>query len=113
MTRKQPAAALGLRVCLAVFGVAALAFAVLWTYAVLDALQPDFNPKGVSLDSKRKIGLLGYFGVVASLIAAGSAFAYAKTAVRTWIIGVVVGCLSAAGIFLIWVDIWEYAGGVG
>ena len=113
MAHRQPAAVLALRVCLTVFGVAAIAFGALWTDAVLEAFESDFNPKGVSPDDRREIGILGFFGVAASLITAASALAYAKTAVPTWLIAVVGGGLSAAGLFAIWIDIWEHAGGVG
>ena len=72
-----------------------------------------FNPKGVPEGYRRRIAVLGFFGIVALLVAAGSALTYAKTAAPCWIIGVAVGGLCAAGLFVVWIDIWEYAGGVG
>jgi len=81
---------------------------------VLEAFQPDFNEHGaVPGERKRHIAILGSFGIAASLCAAGSAFAYSRRPAWHWIWGVVLGALCAAGLFVWWIDDWEYAGGVG
>lgn len=103
-----------LRVLLLVFGVAAIAFSARWAYGVVEAFQPDFNDHGAPpAGYRRRIAILGFFGVVASLLAGGSALAYSRTPGRRWITGVVLGGLGAAGLFVVWIDVWEYAGGVG
>jgi len=80
----------------------------------VEVFQPDFNSHGAPPTGyPRNLAILGFFGVLASLLAAGSAFTYAKSAGRNWLSGVVVGSLYAVGLFVVWVDLWEYAGGVG
>ncbi len=112
MTQRRPFVVV-LRVCMGVVGGAALAFGALWAYEVLQVFEPDFNPKGVAPGDRRNLAILGFFGVASSLLAAGSAIAYAKTAVADWIAGAAVGGIYGSGLFVVWIDFWEHAGGVG
>ena len=103
-----------LRILLGVIGLAAIAVSVEWAQGVFDAFQPDFNEHGAPPAGYRlRIAVMGFLGILSALVAAGSALAYARTAARKWITYLVLGSLSATILFVIWIDVWEYAGGVG
>lgn len=81
---------------------------------MLEAFQPDFNEHGAVRDSdERRIAILGFSGIVASLCAAASALDYARKPAWRWIWGIVLGGMCAGVLFVVWIDIWEYPGGVG
>ena len=103
-----------MRVLLGVLALAAIAVSAEWAQEVAEAFQPNCNEHGEPPAGYRlRIAVLGILGILAALVAAGSALAYAATTARKWISGVVLGGLSATVLFVLWIDDWEYAGGVG
>ena len=103
-----------LRVVLGIVGLAAIAFSAAWASGVDEAFQPGFNDRGGPTAGDRlRIAVLGFLGILSTLVAALSALAYARTAARKWATRAVLSGLSAAALFVVWFDIWEYAGGVG
>ena len=112
VTSTRELAALSFRAVLGIVGVAALAFAGLWAYEAMDVFDPNFNPKGAPAGyQKRDLVILGALGVVAALVTGGSALAYAKTATRRFLAGVAVGGLCGVLLFVVWIDLYEVAGG--
>ena len=86
-----------LRVLLGIVGIAAIGFSAEWASGVVEAFQPDFNEHGEPPAGYRwRIAVLGFLGILATLVAAFCAFAYVRTTVRKWITPVVLGTLSAS-----------------
>jgi ribonuclease PH len=50
-------------------------------------------------------------GVLAAFVTGGSALAYAMTATRRFLAGVAVGGLCGVLLFVVWIDLYEVAGG--
>jgi hypothetical protein len=103
-----------LRVVLGIVGIAAIVFSAEWASAVVEAFQPGFNEHGTPTAGARlRIAVLGFLGILSALVAALSALAYARTAARKWVTRAVLSSLSAAILFVVWIPLWEHAGGIG
>jgi len=101
-----------LRACLGVVGLLALAWGAGWAYEIMRVFAPDFNPASApSSHELRPLTILGCLGVLASLLAGGFAFAYAKTAEGVWAAGATLAVGCGVPLFVVWIDVWELAGG--
>ena len=101
-----------LRVLLGAVGLLAVVWGAAWAYGLGQALKPDFNPKSApSNDELRPLMILGCLGVLASLLTGGSALAFVKTANRRWAVGLAVAVACGVLLFVVFVDVWELAGG--
>jgi hypothetical protein len=101
-----------LRSFLAVAALAALGVAVLWTYALADVLGANYDPDPrLAGYERRSLTILGVLGIGALLVAGGSGVAYARTAARVWITGVVSGSVCGIPVLVVWIDLWEVFAG--
>jgi hypothetical protein len=100
------------RVSLGIVGVVALAWGGASIYELVQAFDPEFNPKSTPAPYElRLVTVLGFLGVLASFVVGGSGLAYAKTAAQPWLGGVAVGVSCAVPLFVVWFDVYELAGG--
>ena len=112
MTSKRELAAVSFRAVFGIVGIAALAFGGLWAYEAMGVFDPNFNPKrGLAGYEERALAILGSLGVLAAFVTGGSALAYAMTATRRFLAGVAVGGLCGVLLFVVWIDLYEVAGG--
>ena len=101
-----------LRVLLGVVGLLALAWGAAWASELPQAFRPDFNPKSTpSSHELRPLTILGCLGVLASLLAGGSALAYAKSANGVWAAGAALAVACGVPLFIVFYDVWQLAGG--
>ena len=101
-----------LRVLLGAVGLLAVVWGVAWAYELRQAFEPDFNPKSApSSDELRPLTIVGCLGVLASLLAGGSALAFSKTANGVWAVGLAVAVACGVLLFVVFYDVWQLAGG--
>ena len=92
-----------------------MVFGALWAALVFQALvfEADYVifGGGLSESKRREIGILGFLGVLASGAAGGSAIAYARTTEPRWLVRMAVGILYGVLLFVVWIAIYDVAGG--
>lgn len=92
-----------LRALIAVYALAALWFAAIWVSGVVDLFDPNFN-EDKTLGDDFLIGqaLVGFFGVLATLLASGAGLAFARSAARRWLPWVGLSTVCALPLFVFW-----------
>ncbi len=97
---------------MAVVAVAALGIAVVWTYSLVYVLGANYDPSpALAGYERRSLTILGLLGIGSLLVAGGSGAAYARTAARVWITGVVLASVCGIPVLFVWVDLYEVFGG--
>ncbi len=88
---------------MAVYGVAALVVAAIWVLGVVDLFDPNFNEdRTLGDDLLISQALVGFLGVLATLVASGAGLAFARTATRQWLSWVGLSSLCAVPLFVFW-----------
>ena len=95
------------RCFLAVVAVAALVSAALWTYGLVDVLRSDYPVASLVGYQRRALLILGTLGIGALVVVSGSGLAYARTAAKAAIAGVIAGSVCAIPVWVVWIDLWE------
>ena len=100
-----------LRALMAVYAVAALWFAAIWVWGVVNLFDPNFN-EDTTLGDDLLISqaLVGFFGVLATVLAGGAGLAFARTAARRWLRWVAISTLCALPLFVSWIALAGPAG---
>ncbi len=92
-----------LRTLIAVYALAALGFAAIWASGVVNLFDPNFSEdKTLSADLLIGQALVGFFGLLATLVASGSGLAFARTAARRWLPWVGFSTLCTVPLFVFW-----------
>jgi hypothetical protein len=94
------------RVLLGAGGVVAAVLGILWVVGIVSVLDPNFNTRRqVSSTELAGLAILGVAGVLATLVAAGSGVAYAKTQAASWLRPTAAAALLALPIGLAWITV--------
>lgn len=88
---------------MAVYALAALGFAAVWGVEIVNLFDPDFNEDRTLGDEFLTAqAIVGFFGVLLTVIAGGAGLAFATTAVRRWLVLVALSTACAFPLLAFW-----------